>query len=57
MTMIFNLRDHVKASDNRGEIGEGWVIGRAFDDPMRYDVVIDGDVYRNLPAAVLSHAE
>ena len=42
------LMDEVTIRVRDQVIGRGRVIGHAFDNPPRYDVSIDGDIFHNL---------
>jgi len=53
----FQLMDRVVVEDDRGEFGSGIVIGRAFDNPMKYDVRIDGLVYVSIPHETLRYVQ
>ena len=47
------LADVVEVADNRGFVGTGYVIGKSFSDPRRFDVRIDGVIHSNLPHSAI----
>ena len=53
----FQLNDQVVVEDDRGQIGSGVIVGRAFDNPMKYDVRIDGAVYVSIPQETLRYVQ
>ena len=42
------LNDKVTVTLRNQVVGRGHVIGHAFDNPPRYDVSIDGEIFHNI---------
>ena len=53
----FQLNDEVVVEDDRGEVGKGVVGGRAFANPMRYDVLIEETIYASMPHGTLRYVQ
>ena len=53
----FQLMDRVVVEDDRGKLGSGIVIGRTFDNPVRYDVLIEETIYASMPHETLRHVQ
>lgn len=57
----FQLNDEVVVEDDRGEVGKGVVVGRAFANPMRYDVLIKRwgkeTIYASMPHGTLRYVQ
>lgn len=69
----FQLNDCVVVHDEHGKIGMGVIVGRSFDQPMKYDVkvvlgnyvsvrrvktnVIEQNVHLSVPAETLRHVQ
>ena len=53
----FQLNDEVVVEDDRGEVGKGGVVGRAFANPMRYDVLIEATISASMPHGTLRHVQ
>lgn len=51
----FQLNDCVIVQDERGKIGMGVIVGRAFGQPMKYDVKIEQSVHISMPAETLRY--
>jgi hypothetical protein len=42
------LMTEVTVIDRLGVVGRGIVVGHAFDNPPRYDVMVDGEIIQNV---------
>ena len=53
----FQLNDKGMGVDDRGEVGKGVIVGRAFSNPMRYDVLIEETIYAAMPHGTIRHVQ